>query len=313
MKKFVKVEMSYISQFTNVLHVQFHRKQYELVAAAPQEKLHLEASLMKAWKDAVELEVKLNKEAQASVHTARMLELDSRRDELLTNLFGVVRAQCTSPVALIKEAARKLDLVFKPYVGIQGEGFEAESGHIAGLQDDAAAHTDEVTALGLTPVLAELKTVNDEYEQLRVARRKESIAATLPSATEVRPQTDEAFELVSQYIQASYLFSTDSNDRQMMVDLVNEMNQISADFKATHKSGESLKKPKDVKQVEKLLPAFEQENGWAPGSLKLTGKTAKGEDGAKLYELKSTSGDTFWVKVEDGKLVKSELKGEKAI
>ena len=43
MKKFVKVEMSYISQFTNVLHVQFHRKQYELVAAAPQQNLQLEA------------------------------------------------------------------------------------------------------------------------------------------------------------------------------------------------------------------------------------------------------------------------------
>ena len=116
--KFVRIEGSNSTRFSAVLHMQFHRKQYELVAAAPQEKLHLEASLMKAWKDAVELEVKLNKEAQASVHTARMLELDSRRDELLTNLFGVVRAQCTSPGALIKEAARKLDLVFKPYVGI---------------------------------------------------------------------------------------------------------------------------------------------------------------------------------------------------
>ena len=58
--------------------------------------------------------------------------------------------------------------------------------------------------------------------------------------------------------------------------------------------------------MEKLLPAFEEENGFAPGSLSLTGKTAKAEDGTKLYELKSASGDSIWVKVEDGKLVKEE-------
>ncbi|MGP1481767.1 MAG: hypothetical protein ACTTJL_08775, partial [Hoylesella enoeca] len=66
------------------------------------------------------------------------------------------------------------------------------------------------------------------------------------------------------------------------------------------------KKPGDKKTVEKLLPAFEQENGFAPGTLSLTGKTAKAEDGTKLYELKSASGDSIWVKVEDGKLVKVE-------
>ena len=60
----------------------------------------------------------------------------------------------------------------------------------------------------------------------------------------------------------------------------------------------------ETKKIQELLPAFEKANGWAPGSLSLTGNTAKGADHAKLYELKSSAEETIWVKVEGGKLVK---------
>ena len=56
--------------------------------------------------------------------------------------------------------------------------------------------------------------------------------------------------------------------------------------------------------MEKMLRAFEQKSSFAPGALKLTGKTAKGADHAKLYELVSLSGESIWVKVDGGKLVK---------
>ena len=60
----------------------------------------------------------------------------------------------------------------------------------------------------------------------------------------------------------------------------------------------------EKKKIQELLPAFEKANGWAPGSLSLTGNTAKGADHAKLYELKSSAEESIWVKVEKDKLVK---------
>ena len=60
----------------------------------------------------------------------------------------------------------------------------------------------------------------------------------------------------------------------------------------------------ETEKIQELLPAFEKANGWAPGSLSLTGNTAKGADHAKLYELKSSAEESIWGKVEKDKLVK---------
>ena len=162
----------------------------------------------------------------------------------------------------------------------------------------------EVTVLGLTPVFERIKAIETEYAQLHVERRADSPIAKLPQARQVRPHTDEAFEVVCQYIQASYLFSEVAADRTMMEELAVQMNRAATEFKATHKGSASLKKTAEEKRMEKMLRAFETENSFAPGALKLTGKTAKGEGNAKLYELVLLSGDSIWVKVEKDKLVK---------
>lgn len=319
--KIVRINGSYCGRFNNSHHTQFHFNVYELVTAVDKQKLHLSDALLKAWNDCLELETEINKQAVATVQTDRMKELDRQRDDLLTNLFGVVRVQQKSPVELIRNAAKELDKALGVYTGIQFKSADDESADIRGMLKDLERFDDEVTALSLTPVITQLKTVNNEFQQVYKARQEKTMDLKLPSSKEIRPQTDVAFSVVCQYIEASYLFSEVAADRELIERLVDRMNQEADRFKATHKQsaaqkkkpGDKKKPAADEKAVEKLLPAFEQENGFAPGALKLTGKTAKGEDGAKLYELKSTSGDTFWVKVEDGKLVKSELKGEKAI
>ena len=78
---------------------------------------------------------------------------------------------------------------------------------------------------------------------------------------------------------------------------------------ASHNLGQAQKKlakekNSAEKELKKLLPAFEASEGFAPHSLTLTGKTAKGADHAKLYELVSLSGDSIWIKVEKDQLVK---------
>ncbi len=302
--KIVKVGRTLGAQFNNARHAQYHRELYELVAAAPQEKLHLEAGVMKIWKAAVDLEIKITEEATGSVNTKQLEKLDDERDRLLTNIFGVARIQQNSPVELIRKAAEKLDVVLKPYAGMQKQALDEETLRIAGLLDDITKCTDEVTVLGLTPVFERIKAIETEYASLHVERRADASIDQLPQAREVRPRTDQALEVVSQYIEASYLFSTDANDRKMIEDLVAQMNRAATEFKGTHKASVAQKKAAAEKQMEKMIRAFETENGFAPGALKLTGKTAKGEGNAKLYELKSSAEETIWVKVEKNKLVK---------
>ena len=315
--KTVRVSGSNCSSFNSAHHTQFHFSVYQLVKAVDKQKLNLPDGLLKTWEECIDLETEINRQAMATVQTDRMRELDRQRDDLLTNLFGVVRAQRKSPVELIRNAAKELDKALGVYAGIQFESIDDETADIRGMLKDLERFADEVTALGLTPVQEQIKTINGKYQQLYASRQEKTMDLKLPSSREVRPQTDAAFSVVCQYIEASYLFATTIEDRELIERLVDRMNQEADRFKATHKLSAALKKAAgekkpgdkkkpadDTKAVEKLLPEFEKAEGFAPGALKLTGKTAKGEGNAKLYELKSSAEETIWVKVEKDKLVK---------
>ena len=312
--KIVRIEGSNCVRFSNSHHLQFHFNVHELVTAVDKQKLHLSDALLTTWSRCLELETAINKQAVATTQTDRMKELDRQRDDLLTNLFGVVRVQQKSPVEAIRNAVKELDKALGIYTGIQFKSADDETADIRGMLKDLERFAGEVIVLGLKPVTTKLATLNNEFQQVYKTRQEKTMDLKLPSSKEVRAQTDAVFSVICLYIEASYVFATTKEDHALIERLVDRMNQEADRFKATHKQsvaqkkkGDGEKKPStNKKTVEKLLPAFEEENGFAPGTLSLTGKTAKDEDGTKLYELKSASGDSIWVKVEDGKLVKVE-------
>ena len=246
--RILRLEGSNQVSFINILHAQYQRKQYELVKAADATKTNVSEAWLAEWEKAIKVETEINMQASASVFTAKMREKDAERDLLLTNIFSVVRAQRTSPVAAIREAAQRLYVVFKPYFGIQDEIFEAESGHIIGMEQDAARYQTEITALGLKPVFDELHTANEAYEKMRTDRRTEGLEAKLPDARTVRRNTDELFEGACQCILASYILAKTDADKKLVANLVDAMNKTSADFKATHNASMAQKKSKDKKK-----------------------------------------------------------------
>ena len=247
-KRIQQLDRANCFRFSNILHAQYQRKQYELVKAADATKTNVSEAWLAEWEKAIKVETEINMQASASVFTAKMREKDAERDMLLTNIFSVVRAQRTSPVAAIREAAQRLYVVFKPYFGIQDEIFEAESGHIIGMEQDAARYQTEITALGLKPVFDELHTANEAYEKMRTDRRTEGLEAKLPDARTARRNTDELFEGACQCILASYILAKTDADKKLVANLVDAMNKTSADFKATHNASMAQKKSKDKKK-----------------------------------------------------------------
>ena len=273
MKRILRFEGTFSSLYSNILHAQYQRKQYELVKAADATKTNVSAEWLAEWEKAIKVETEINMQASASVFTAKMREKDAERDLLLTNIFSIVRAQRTSPVSAIREAAQRLYVVFKPYFGIQDEIFEAESGHIIGMEQDAARYQTEITALGLKPVFDELHTANEAYEKMRTDRRSEGLEAKLPDARTARRNTDELFEGACQCILASYLLAKTDADKQTVANLVDAMNKTSADFRATHNASMAQKKPKDKKKPGKP----DEKPGGSDGG---NGKTPGGDKGS---------------------------------
>ena len=279
MKRILKIDGAYVSQYTSILHAQYQRKQYELVKAADATKTNVSETWLAEWEKAIKVETEINMQASASVFTAKMREKDAERDLLLSNIFGVIKAQCKSPITAIREAAQQLYVVFKPYFGIQDEIFEAESGHIIGMEQDAARYQTEITALGLKPVFDELHTANEAYEKMRTDRRTEGLEAKLPDARTARRNTDELFEGACQCILASYLLAKTDADKQTVANLVDAMNKTSADFRATHNASMAQKKPKDKKKPGKPDEKPGGSDGKTPGGDK--GSDGKGPNGGK--------------------------------
>ena len=237
------------------LHSQFHFLQYGLVKAVDQTKLKIPAAVMSTWEASNKSETQLDQESTASEHTAKLLALDNERDNLLVNIFYVIRGYRFSNEASKRDAALRLSAKLKPYTSLRNLPFEMESARIRGLEDDVSTMAADITAVGLTSTFAQLHTANEAYETLRMTRRTGTTDTKLPSAREVRAVADEAFDVVCQYIQAAYLYATADEDKKMIEQLVDRMNKVTADIKTTQrqmlanrKSKDDPSKPKEPKQ-----------------------------------------------------------------
>ena len=251
----MKFEGGNRQSFNLSLHSQFHFLQYGLVKAVDQTKLKIPAAVMSTWEASNKSETQLDQESTASEHTAKLLALDNERDNLLVNIFYVVRGYRFSNEASKRDAALRLSAKLKPYTSLRNLPFEMESARIRGLEDDVSTMAADITAVGLTSTFAQLHTANEAYETLRMTRRTGTTDTKLPNAREVRAVADEAFDVVCQYIQAAYLYATADEDKKMIEQLVDRMNKVTADIKTTQrqmlanrKSKDDPSKPKEPKQ-----------------------------------------------------------------
>ena len=217
------VKTSLSTHYSNSHHLQFMFNVYALVKAADKLKLHLTDELLKSWGDCIDMETELNKVANATLHAEQMAALDRQRDTLLTNLFGVIRVQQKSPVQAVKEAAQKLDKALGVYAGIQNKAADAETAEVRGLLKDLERFSAELTALGLAPVVAELKAVNEKFQTVYNERQVKAVDEKLPALKEVRAMTDAIFGVVCRYIEASYLLAATEDDRALIERLVDQI------------------------------------------------------------------------------------------
>ena len=312
--KMALVKTSLSTHYSNSHHLQFMFNVYALVKAVDKLKLHLTDELLKSWSDCIDMETELNKVANATLHAEQMAALDRQRDTLLTNLFGVIRVQQKSPVQAVAESARKLNKALAVYLGIQSKAADAETAEVRGLLKDLERFSGEMTALGLAPVVAELKAVNERFQTIYNERQVKAVDEKLPALKEVRAMTDAVFGVVCRYIEASYLLAATEDDRAPIERLVDQINQEIDHFKTAHKQSSAQKKPSPaVKERETKLkaaiPAFAEKAGYDEGALTYTGK-GKGAGMKRQYELaikdrKTADGKpaTIWVVMgKDGSL-----------
>lgn len=293
-----------ITAHTSAMHGELHQQLYSLVAAQDKQKLHLTDELLKAWNDLIAQEVELNNAQQDTELTAKMQQLDDDRDALITQIFSAIRSNRRSPVKALSQPAQKLVTIMDSYKGIQREVLQAESMHINGMLKDLAKYSTETAALGLTAVIAMLKTTNEEFERLELKRLDGSDKSGFTSAKAVRPLTDDTFYEVRGNIEAAFYFATTEADKKLITNLVNNLNAVLARYATTRKSSKAQQDiAKEVelennhKRIDPLLPALAAKAGHAAGDLSFTGRTQIVKKETRYEVLAASTGKTLWARL----------------
>lgn len=298
-----------ITAHTSAMHAELHQQLYSLVAAQDKQKLHLTDELLKAWNDLIAQEVELNNAQQDTELTAKMQQLDDDRDALITQIFSAIRSNRRSPVKALREPAERLVKLVDSYKGIQREVLQAESMHINGMLKDLAKYSTETAALGLTAVIAMLKTTNEEFERLELKRLDGSDKSGFTSAKAVRPLTDDTFYEVRGNIEAAFYFATTEADKKLITNLVNNLNAVLARYATSRKSSKAqqdiakeMELENNHKRIDPLLPALAAKAGHAAGDLSFTGRTQIVKKETRYEVLAASTGKTLWARLVGGEL-----------
>ena len=299
-----------IATHTSAMHGELHQQLYNLVAAQDKQKLHLTDELLKAWNDLIARDVELNNAQQDTELTAKMQQLDDDRDALLSQLFSTVRNNRRSPVKALREPAERLVKLVNSYKGIQTEVLMAESLHVNGLLMDLAKQSTDTAALGLTAVIAMLKTTNEEFEQLELKRIDGTDKSGPTSTKAVRPLTDEKFYEVRGNVEAAFYYATTATDKQMIATLVDNLNAVLARYATSRKSSKAqqdiakqMELESNHKRIDPLLPALAAKTGHAAGDLSFTGRTQSVRKETRYEVLAASTGKKQWARLVGGELV----------
>lgn len=299
-----------ITAHTSAMHAELHQQLYSLVAAQDKQKLHLTDELLKAWNDLIAQEVELNNAQQDTELTAKMQQLDDDRDALITQIFSAIRSNRRSPVKALREPAERLVKLVDSYKGIQREVLQAESMHINGMLKDLGKYSTETAALGLTAVIAMLKTTNEEFERLELKRLDGSDKSGFTSAKAVRPLTDDTFYEVRGNIEAAFYYATTATDKQMIATLVDNLNAMLARYATSRKSSKAqqdiakqMELESNHKRIDPLLPALAAKTGHTAGDLSFTGRTSVANKETRYEVLAASTGKKQWARLVGGELV----------
>ena len=304
-----------VTTHTSAMHGELHQQLYSLVAAQDKQKLHLTDELLKAWNDLIAQEVELNNAQQDTELTAKMQQLDDDRDALITQIFSAIRSNRRSPVKALREPAERLVKLVDSYKGIQREVLQAESLHVNGLLMDLAKQPTDTAALGLTAVIAMLKTTNEEFEQLELKRIDGTDKSGPTSTKAVRPLTDEKFYEVRGNVEAAFYYATVAADKQMIATLVDNLNAVLARYATTRKSSKAqqdiakqMELESNHKRIDPLLPALAAKTGHAAGDLSFTGRTQSVRKETRYEVLAASTGKKQWARLVGGELVFAKTK-----
>lgn len=312
-----KINAISLKKLNNAEYAYFAQQVSNLIHEGTAEKLHVSAATLTAFDANLKLLTDIVAQSRISDETADIVAVDKEADDLITYILSAIRSAKQSPVAAQKAAATTLYNATKPYAGIQQMAQRQEVQQARGLLADLAkpdlkAH---VQTLALQPAVDQLKTTVDRYASLLESRSASQVAANLGAAKPVREKMNDEYDEMTT-VAFAFSIAAPAAELTTFITKLNKLiddtntayNQSRAQMKVTKSTTSGGKKSEEIRKVESLIAAYEQESHLTPGVMKFTGLAA-GTGSERAYKMVTDDVDNpFWVRIADGKLVDVEFK-----
>ena len=312
-----KINAISLKKLNNAEYAYFAQQVSNLIHEGTAEKLHVSAATLTAFDANLKLLTDIVAQSRISDETADIVALDKEADDLITYILSAIRSAKQSPVAAQKAAATTLYNATKPYAGIQQMAQRQEVQQARGLLTDLAksdlkAH---VQTLALQPAVDQLSATIMRYASLLESRAASQVAANLGAAKPVREKMNDEYDEMTT-VAFAFSIAAPATELTTFITKLNKLidntntayNQSRAQMKVTKGTTSGGKKSEEVKRVESLIAAYEQESHLTPGVMKFTGLAA-GTGSERAYKMVTDDVDNpFWVRIADGKLVDAEFK-----
>ena len=312
-----KVHIINLQKLNNAEYAYFTQQVSNLIHEGTAEKLHVSAATLTAFDANLKLLTDIVAQSRISDETAEIEVVDKEADDLITYILSAIRSAKQSPVAAQKAAATTLYNATKIYAGIQRMAQRQEVQQARGLLTDLAksdlkAH---VQTLALHPAVDQLSATITRYASLLESRAASQVAVNLGAAKPVREKMNDEYDEMTT-VAFAFSIAAPATELTTFITKLNKLiddtntayNQSRAQMKVTKGTTSGGKKSEEVKRVESLIAAYEQESHLTPGVMKFTGLAA-GTGSERAYKMVTDDVDNpFWVRIADGKLVDAEFK-----
>ena len=312
-----KINAISLKKLNNAEYAYFAQQVSNLIHEGTAEKLHVSAATLTAFDANLKLLTDIVAQSRISDETADIVAVDKEADDLITYILSAIRSAKQSPVAAQKAAATTLYNATKPYAGIQQMAQRQEVQQARGLLTDLAksdlkAH---VQTLALHPAVDQLSATITRYASLLESRAASQVAVNLGAAKPVREKMNDEYDEMTT-VAFAFSIAAPATELTTFITKLNKLiddtntayNQSRAQMKVTKSTTSGGKKSEEVKRVESLIAAYEQDAHITPGVMKFTGLAA-GTGSERAYKMVTDDVDNpFWVRIADGKLVDVEFK-----
>jgi hypothetical protein len=217
----MEIKKIYSHRLRNEAHFKFMLIVQRLLIDHPEVAAILIMVLMTRFDELLAIESQLVDADKGSPLTDKISEADRRIDRYLVGIFATVNGALHHYDPAVVAAAESIHRRIKTFQGeIEKKSYEEESAAVGILVDDLFSNYDaQLTLLGLSNWVAQLRDAHNEFDELQRLRNRELAERPQQRLVDLRKEIDAVYREIVLQIESYSRINGDATVRQFVLEL----------------------------------------------------------------------------------------------